>query len=43
MEGRLGGLIHASTIELENAIIEHPAVLEAVVVGVPDPRWEERP
>ncbi|MFJ3767389.1 long-chain fatty acid--CoA ligase [Streptomyces sp. NPDC090082] len=32
-----------STIELENAIIEHPAVLEAVVVGVPDPRWEERP
>ncbi|WP_338492379.1 long-chain fatty acid--CoA ligase [Streptomyces sp. SJL17-4] len=32
-----------STIELENAIIEHPAVLEAIVVGVPDPRWEERP
>ncbi|MFJ8297535.1 long-chain-fatty-acid--CoA ligase [Streptomyces sp. NPDC094447] len=32
-----------STIELENAIVEHPAVLEAIVVGVPDPRWEERP
>ncbi|MFF3843018.1 long-chain fatty acid--CoA ligase [Streptomyces sp. NPDC001930] len=32
-----------STIELENALIEHPAVLEAIVVGVPDPRWEERP
>ncbi|MFD5328511.1 long-chain fatty acid--CoA ligase [Streptomyces sp. NPDC127092] len=32
-----------STIELENAIIEHPAVLEVTVVGVPDPRWEERP
>jgi fatty-acyl-CoA synthase len=32
-----------STIELENAIVEHPEVLEAIVVGVPDPRWEERP
>ncbi|TQC42177.1 fatty-acid--CoA ligase [Rhodococcus sp. WS4] len=32
-----------SSIELENTIAEHPAVREAVVVGVPDPRWEERP
>ncbi|MGQ4601265.1 long-chain-fatty-acid--CoA ligase [Nocardia sp. R6R-6] len=32
-----------STVELENAVATHPAVAEAVVVGVPDPRWEERP
>ncbi|GGN19280.1 long-chain fatty acid--CoA ligase [Streptomyces fuscichromogenes] len=32
-----------STVELENAIAEHPAVVEATVVGVPDPKWDERP
>jgi len=32
-----------SSIDLENAIMAHPAVLEAAVVGVPDPRWDERP
>jgi fatty-acyl-CoA synthase len=32
-----------STIELENAIAEHPAVAEAAVVGVPDVQWAERP
>jgi fatty-acyl-CoA synthase len=32
-----------SSIELENAIMAHPAVLEACVVGVPDERWQERP
>jgi fatty-acyl-CoA synthase len=32
-----------SGIELENAVATHPAVAEAVVVGVPDARWEERP
>lgn len=32
-----------SSIELENAIAEHPAVSEAVVVGVADSRWQERP
>ncbi|MFC5992836.1 long-chain-fatty-acid--CoA ligase [Pseudonocardia hispaniensis] len=32
-----------STVELENAIAEHPDVLEVAVVGVPDPTWEERP
>lgn len=32
-----------STVELENAIAEHPAVLEATVVGVPDATWDERP
>ncbi|MFV8050033.1 fatty acid--CoA ligase [Mycobacterium sp. 48b] len=32
-----------SSVELENHLIAHPAVLEAAVVGVPDERWQERP
>jgi len=32
-----------SSIELENAIMGHPAVREAAVVGIPHPRWGERP
>jgi fatty-acyl-CoA synthase len=32
-----------SSVELENALMAHPAVLEACVVGVPDDRWDERP
>lgn len=32
-----------SSVDLENHLMAHPAVLEAAVVGVPDPRWEERP
>jgi fatty-acyl-CoA synthase len=32
-----------SSVELENHIMCHPAVLEAAVVGVPDERWQERP
>ncbi|MCT7661825.1 fatty acid--CoA ligase [Mycobacterium deserti] len=32
-----------SSVELELSIMEHPAVLEAAVVGVPDERWQERP
>jgi fatty-acyl-CoA synthase len=32
-----------SSIDLENAIMAHPAVVEAAVIGVPDPRWDERP
>jgi fatty-acyl-CoA synthase len=32
-----------SSVELENKIMEHPAVVEAAVVAVPDERWQERP
>lgn len=32
-----------STVELENAIMAHPDVIEAAVIGVPDERWDERP
>ena len=32
-----------SSVDLENTIMGHPAVLEAAVVGVPDERWDERP
>jgi fatty-acyl-CoA synthase len=29
--------------ELENALMGHPAIREAAVVGVPHPKWSERP
>jgi fatty-acyl-CoA synthase len=32
-----------SSVDLENSLMAHPAVLEACVVGVPDDRWGERP
>jgi fatty-acyl-CoA synthase len=32
-----------SSVELENALMAHPAVVEAAVIGIPDPRWDERP
>jgi fatty-acyl-CoA synthase len=32
-----------STIDLEAALMDHPAVREAAVVGVPHERWQERP
>jgi len=32
-----------SSIELENAAMDHPAVAEAAVIGVAHPKWQERP
>ncbi|WP_072806452.1 long-chain fatty acid--CoA ligase [Rhodococcoides yunnanense] len=32
-----------SSVELENHMMEHPAVREAAVIGVPDAKWDERP
>jgi fatty-acyl-CoA synthase len=32
-----------SSVELENALMAHPDVQEAVVVGIPDEKWQERP
>jgi fatty-acyl-CoA synthase len=32
-----------STIEVEQALLSHPAVLEAAVIGIPDEKWGEAP
>jgi len=32
-----------SSIDVENAAMGHPEVLEAAVIGVPHPKWTERP
>jgi fatty-acyl-CoA synthase len=32
-----------SSVELENALMAHPDVLEAAVIAVPDEKWSERP
>ncbi|HVO58285.1 MAG TPA: long-chain fatty acid--CoA ligase [Dongiaceae bacterium] len=32
-----------SSVDLENALMGHPAIKEACVVGVPHPKWQERP
>jgi fatty-acyl-CoA synthase len=32
-----------SSVDLENAIMSHPKVREAAVVGIPHPKWDERP
>jgi fatty-acyl-CoA synthase len=32
-----------SSVELENKLALFPGVIEAAVIGIPDPRWEERP
>ena len=32
-----------SSVDLENALMCHPGVREAAVIGVPHPKWQERP
>jgi fatty-acyl-CoA synthase len=32
-----------SSVDLENAIMGHPAVAEAAVIAMPHPKWDERP
>ena len=39
----ISGGENISTIEVEQALSRHPAVLEVAVVGVPDDHWGERP
>jgi fatty-acyl-CoA synthase len=39
----ISGGENISTIEVEQAVAKHPAVLECAVVAVPDEKWGERP
>src|SRR4029079_19423851 len=32
-----------SSVDLENALMAHPAVAEAAVIAIPDEKWAERP
>ena len=32
-----------SSVDLENTLMGHPAVKEAAVIGLPHPKWQERP
>jgi acyl-CoA synthetase (AMP-forming)/AMP-acid ligase II len=37
---RTGGM-NVSSVEVENILMSYPGVVEAAVVGIPDPRWGE--
>ena len=39
----ISGGENISTIEVEQAVLTHEAVLDAAVIGVPDEKWGERP
>ena len=39
----ISGGENISTVEIEQALFKHPAVLNAAVVGMPDEKWGERP
>jgi fatty-acyl-CoA synthase len=39
----ISGGENISTIEVEQAVVRHPAVMECAVVAIPDEKWGERP
>jgi fatty-acyl-CoA synthase len=39
----ISGGENISTIEVEQALVSHPAVMECAVIAVPDPKWGEVP
>ncbi len=39
----ISGGENISTVEVEQALMSHPAVLEVAVIGVPDDKWGESP
>jgi fatty-acyl-CoA synthase len=39
----ISGGENISTIEVEQVVVKHPAVMEAAVVAIPDEKWGERP
>jgi fatty-acyl-CoA synthase len=39
----ISGGENISTIEVEQAIAKHPAILECAVIAIPDEKWGERP
>jgi fatty-acyl-CoA synthase len=39
----ISGGENISSVEIEKALYEHPAVLESAVIGVPDDQWGEAP
>ncbi|MHC3472623.1 AMP-binding protein [Streptomyces sp. 7R007] len=39
----ISGGENISTVEVEQALLSHPAVLDAAVIGVPDEKWGESP
>ena len=36
------GAENVYSIEVENALSYHPAIIESAVIGLPDPKWGER-
>jgi len=39
----ISGGENISTIEVEQTLLKHPAVLECAVISIPDEKWGERP